>query len=67
MFVCLTHLFSARLPVDRAFVELWILPSCRVDCVDVDHRHLLVQNLNRGVMLQVTCYMLQVQNIKLSV
>ena len=50
----------AGLPVDRALVELVVPARRRVDCVDVDHRHLLVQNLNRGVMLQV-------QNIKSTV
>ena len=36
----------AGLPVDRALVELVVPSRCRVDCVDVDHRHRLVQNLD---------------------
>ena len=36
----------ARLPVDRALVELVVPARRRVDRVDVDHRHRLVQNLD---------------------
>ena len=43
--MCVYYLFSAGLPVYRAFVQLWVLPACCVDCIDVDHWHLLVQNL----------------------
>ena len=36
---------SSRLPVDRALEQPAVLPGRRVDGVDVDHRHLLVEHL----------------------
>ena len=38
-----------RLPVDGALVQLRVLAGGRVDGVDVDHRHLLVQHLRPGL------------------
>ena len=35
----------AGLPVDRALVQLAVPPSRRVDCIDVDHRHRLIEHL----------------------
>ena len=37
-----------RFPVDGALVQLRVLSGRRVDGVDVDHRHLLVQHLRPG-------------------
>ena len=31
--------------IDGTLVQFAVLPRCRVDCVDVDHWHLLVQHL----------------------
>ena len=52
VYVC-NNLFSAGLPVYRALVQLWVLPACCVDCIDVDDWHLLVQNLKRTVMIKI--------------
>ena len=35
--------------VDGTLVQFAVLPRCRVDCIDVDHWHLLVQNLWSGL------------------
>ena len=37
--------------IDGTLVQFAVLPRCRVDCVDVDHRHLLVQYLWSGLWL----------------
>ena len=42
-----SHLLPAGLPVDGALVELVVPPAHRVDGVDEDHRHRLVQHLSR--------------------
>ena len=34
------------LPVDRALVQLVVSPGRRVDCIDVDHRHRLIEHLD---------------------
>ena len=36
----------AGLPVDRALVQLAVPPGRRVDCIDVDHRHRLIEHLD---------------------
>ena len=41
----IVELCATRLSVDRTFIEFAVLARSCVDCVDVDHRHLLVQHL----------------------
>lgn len=40
---------AGRLSIDRALVQLRVLARGRVDGVDVDDGHLLVQNLRAGL------------------
>ena len=37
----------AGLPVDRALVQLVVPPGRRVDCIDVDHWHRLIEHLGQ--------------------